>query len=177
MSKEHLSQTRIPQIYVIYKVHKDIPKQILVVSSVNSIPELFSKHIDYWLKKVVGELLPTYIKDAEHLMRSLLQTFPNGLPPGGKLFSIDAVGMYSNIDTDHGIDIMTRWLTQHTDALPASMPTNCILAFLTKIMSNNIFHFGDTYWRQKRGCAMGTSSAVNYVCLYVGLLEVQHLLP
>jgi hypothetical protein len=69
---------------------------------VNSIPEIFSKHVDYWLKKIVGTLLPTYIKDAEHLICSLHETFPNGLPPGAKLFSVDAVGMYSNIDTNHG---------------------------------------------------------------------------
>jgi hypothetical protein len=44
-------------------------------------------------------------------------------------------------------------------------------------MKNNIFQFGDTYWQQKRGCTMGTSLAVNYACLYVGLLEVKCLLP
>jgi hypothetical protein len=177
MSKNHLSQTRVPQIYGIYKVHKEDIKPRPVISSVNSIPELFSKHVDYWLKKVVGKLLPTYIKDAEHLMRSLHETFPEGLPRGAKLFSVDAVGMYSNIDTDHGIDVMTRWLTAYRDELPPSMPIDFILASIAEIMRNNIFQFGDTYWRQKRGCAMGTSSAVNYACLYVGLLEVRRLLP
>ena len=177
MTEEHLSQTRVPQIYGIYKVYKEVKKTRPVISSVNSLPELFSKHVDYWLKKVVGELLPTYIKDAEHLMRSLKETFPNGLPPGAQLFSVDAVGMYSNIDTDHGVDVMTRWLTQHNETLPASMPIDFILASLEEIMRNNIFQFGNTYWRQIRGCAMGTSSAVNYACLYVGLLEVRRLLP
>jgi hypothetical protein len=57
------------------------------------------------------------------------------------------------------------------------MPVNFILESLAEIMKNNIFQFGDTFWRQKRGCAMGTSSAVNYACLYVGLLEVRRLLP
>jgi hypothetical protein len=177
MKKEHLNQTRVPQIYGIFKVHKKVLKTRPVISSVNSIPELFSKHVDYWLKKVVGTLLPTYIKDAEHLMRSLNETFPDGLPPRAKLFSVDAVGMYSNIDTDHGVDVMTRWLTQHNAELPPSMPIDFLLSSLSEIMRNNIFQFGDTIWRQKRGCAMGTSSAVNYACLYVGLLEVRRLLP
>jgi hypothetical protein len=177
MTKTHLSSTRVPQLYGIYKVHKKDVKPRPVISSVNSIPELFSKHVDYWLKTVVGKLLPTYIKDAEHLMRSLHETFPNGLPPGAKLFSVDAVGMYSNIDTDHGIDVMTRWLRQYPAELPPSMPVDFILSSLEEIMRNNIFQFGDTHWRQKRGCAMGTSSAVNYACLYVGLLEVRRLLP
>jgi hypothetical protein len=176
-SKNHLSQTRVPQIYGIWKVHKKDLKTRPVISSVNSIPEIFSKHIDYWLKKVVGHLLPTYIKDAEHLIRDLNATFPHGLPKGAKLFSVDAVGMYSNIDTDHGIDILTRWLTNYRHELPRSMPVDFILASLSEIMKNNIFQFGDTFWRQKRGCAMGTSSAVNYACLYVGLLEVRRLLP
>jgi hypothetical protein len=177
MSKEHLGKTRVPQIYGIYKVHKKDIKPRPVISSVNSIPEIFSKHVDYWLKKIVGKLLPTYIRDAEHLIRSLQETFPQGLPPGAKLFSVDAVGMYSNIDTDHGINILTRWLTEYAHELPPSMPVDFILEALAEIMKNNIFQFGDTMWRQKRGCAMGTSSAVNYACLYVGLLEVKRLLP
>jgi hypothetical protein len=84
--------------------------------------------------------------------------------------------MYSNIDTEHGINVMTRWLTQHHEELPPSMPIDFILAAIKEIMENNIFQFGDTYWKQNRGCTMGTSSAVNYACLYVGLLEVWRLL-
>jgi hypothetical protein len=53
------------------------------------------------------------------------------------------------------------------------MPIEFLLAALAKIMWNNIFQFDDTFWKQKRGCVMGTSSAVNYACLYVGLLEVR----
>jgi hypothetical protein len=165
-STEHLCNTRVPQIYGIFKVHKKDLKTRPVISSVNSIPEIFSKHIDYWLKKVVGDLLPTYIKDADSLVRDLHTAFPNGLPQGAKLFSVDAVGMYSNIDTNHGIEVLTEWLTRYRHELPRSMPVDFILASLTEIMENNIFQFGNTFWRQKRGWAMGTSSAVNYACLY-----------
>jgi hypothetical protein len=45
-------------------------------------------------------------------------------------------------------------------------------------MKNNIFQFGNTYWQQKRGCTMGTSSAaISYAYLYIGLREVKRLLP
>jgi hypothetical protein len=43
-------------------------------------------------------------------MNELRRTFPHGLPPGARLFLVDAIGMYSNIDTDHGIDFLTQWL-------------------------------------------------------------------
>jgi hypothetical protein len=68
ISKNHLLMTRVPQIYGIYKVHKKDVKPRSVISSVNSIPELFSKHVDYWLEKAVSTLLPVYIKDANHLI-------------------------------------------------------------------------------------------------------------
>ena len=43
-------------------------------------------------------------------------------------------------------------------------------------MTRNIFQFGNSYWKQRNGTAMGTSCAVNYAFLYVGLLEIQELL-
>jgi hypothetical protein len=144
---------------------------------VNSIPDIFSKWVDFWLKKIVRDILPTYIRDAKDLQKELKKSFPNGLPPNAKLFSVDAVGIYANIDTPHGIEVLTRWLTDHRDELPRSTPSDILIAALNEIMSNNIIQFGDTYWRQLRGCAMGTSAAVNYAYLYVGLLEVRRLLP
>ena len=39
------------------------------------------------------------------------------------------------------------------------------------IMTNDIFQFGETFWRQLRDAAMGTSCAVNYVNAYVGIHE------
>jgi hypothetical protein len=48
-TKSHFGQTtRVPQIYGIYQVHKREIKPRLVISSVNSIPEIFSKQIDSW---------------------------------------------------------------------------------------------------------------------------------
>ena len=51
-----------------------------------------------------------------------------------------------------------------------------IINSLTTIMMSNIFEFGDTYWIQQNGTAMGTSCAVNYAFLYIGLLEMNKLL-
>jgi hypothetical protein len=125
----------------------------------------------------VSEILPTFVRDLAHLISELTRNFPYGLPPGAKLFSVDAVGMYSNIDTPHGIEVLTTWLTEFSDDLPEGMPIDFIINSLTEVMKNNIFQFGDTAWRQLRGCAMGTSTAVNYAYLYVGLLDIRRLLP
>ena len=44
-------------------------------------------------------------------------------------------------------------------------------------MQNNIFKFGNTYWRQKIGAAMGTSLAVQYANTYVAILELEIIIP
>ncbi len=116
MEDTHLRQTCMPQFYGTYKVHKNGRRSRPVVSSINSTPEIFSKWVDYWLKKVVGSILPTYIRNAEHLIRELHSTFPNGLPKTAKLFLVDAVAMYLNIDTDHGVEVLQSWLRLYQEA-------------------------------------------------------------
>jgi hypothetical protein len=89
LTKDHLCQTRVPQFYGIYKVHKHgTPKTRHIVSSVNSSPKKCSKWVDYWLKNVVRTFLLTYIRETDHLMNDLRRTFPNGLPPGARLFQL-----------------------------------------------------------------------------------------
>jgi len=176
LTDDYLDRTRPPQFYGTFKVHKDGANLRPIVSCVNSIPEIFSKWVDYWLKTVVRTFLPSYLRDVEHLLSDFASYFPNGLPPNARLFSMDAVGMYMNIDTDHGLEQVGEFLLAHRDLMPRGMPLNFIRASLHAIMSNNILQFGDTTWRQISGCAMGTSAAVNYSYLYVGRLETHILL-
>jgi hypothetical protein len=85
--------------------------------------------------------------------------------------------MYSNIHTDHGLEVIDTFIDLHLPDLPTNFPRHMLLESLTEIMKNNIFQFGDTFWRQRSGTAMGTSTAVNYAVLYVSLLEITKLLP
>ena len=112
ISPNHLNNTRVPQFYGTPKIHKPGNKTRPVVSCVNSIPEIFSKYVNYQLQKLVNKHLPTVLRDSDHLQAELLKQFPNGLPPGAKLFSLDAVSMYSNIDTDHGLTTINNWYQQ-----------------------------------------------------------------
>lgn len=176
LSPHYLANTRVPQFYGTPKVHKPGNKTRPVVSCVNSIPEIFSKYVNYQLQKIVDKRLPTVLRDSDHLREELLKQFPDGLPPGAKLFSLDAVSMYSNIDTDHGLLTIKNWYHTYRHHLEGDPPVPFILAVLELIMKNNIFQFGDTTWRQLRGTAMGTSTAVNYANLYVGYFEISTLL-
>jgi hypothetical protein len=107
----------------------------------------------------------------------------NGLPKKANIISVDAEAMYSNIDTDHEVQVLKLWLCLYRNELPPSMQVNFVVEALEEIMKNNIFQFGNTYWQQKRGCTMGTSTSIDYayiyiyIYIYIGLLEVKRLLP
>ena len=102
---------------MIYKVHKaNLSKQPFkdllgrpIVSCVNSLPSVFGNYVSHILKKLVENSVPSYLHDSTNLRTKLKICFPNGLPPGAKLFSLDAIGMHGNIDTDHGICVIKQW--------------------------------------------------------------------
>ena len=128
------------------------------------------------MKKIVQTLLPSYVKNANTLIDELKHHFKRKLPPGAQLFSIDAISMNGNIDSIHGLQVINNFFERFKDQLPEGFPTEFIESSLEIIMKQNIFQFGDTFWLQLMGCAMGTSAAVNYSYVYVGLLELQILL-
>jgi hypothetical protein len=82
----------------------------------------------------------------------------------------DAISMYTKIDTDHALEKIAFFLRNH--ALAKGLPTEAIIDGLELIMRWNIFMFGDTYWRQLTGTAMGTPPACAYATLYYAIHEL-----
>ena len=74
--------------------------------------------------------------------------------------------MYTNIDIAHLLHVIKEWLHLHENDLPFDFPKTTILIALELVMRNNIFEFGDTYWRQNIGTAMGTPCACIIAIIY-----------
>ena len=85
--------------------------------------------------------------------------------------------MYTNIDVDHSIEIIRRWFTEFNEDIPSDIPTNLIISALEIVMNNNIFTFGDTFWRKKLGTAMGTPCACMIASIYFAYHERKTILP
>lgn len=166
--------SRTPQFYIMPKVHKTPLTTRPVVSCVGSFLEATSKWLDYQL----GRLLPlsrTYIKDSKQLKDELDALGP--LPANARLFTADAVSMYTNISIEHGTEVFTQWFTEFNNEIPNDFPTQLFLELLRIVMTRNVFQFGDTFWKQRDGTAMGTSCACMYATLYTALHERKNLIP
>ena len=82
--------------------------------------------------------------------------------------------MYTNIDTDHALFTIKQYL-RHNSFVFQHLPINTILDALTILMKNTIFQFGDTWWVQKSGTAMGAPPAPPYATIYYGIHEQELL--
>jgi hypothetical protein len=85
--------------------------------------------------------------------------------------------MYTNINTDIGIQSIKDFLTDNAQKIPTDFPQELFLQVLECIMKHNIFSFADTYWLQLTGTAMGTPAACAYATITFGHFENSCLHP
>lgn len=171
----NIKRTRTPVFYITAKVHKSPIKSRPVVSSCGSFLSYLSTWIDRKLQTICTQRVPTYIRDSEHLRLLLISL--GVLPRGAKLFTTDAVAMYTNICIDHALEAIRQWFEQYEDELPPNYPTEMILDSIELVMKNNVFDFGDTHWLQLIGSAMGTPAACTIATLYYACHERNLLIP
>jgi len=157
------------------KIHKDPYKMRPIICCAGTFMNAWSKWLDYWLQKLKHHV-PTYTKDSQQILD---ETKSIQLPSNALLFSADANSMYNNIDTDHAIEVITWWLKDLADRklLPERFPLEAVLEAMVVIMKNNIFEWGDLYFLQLLGTAMGTSAAVMWATIYFAYHEAHTLIP
>ena len=124
------------------------------------------KYLDTLLQPY-AQSVPSFIKSSFELKKKLEQLPP--LPANARLFTSDAVSMYTMIDTDHAIPAINRFLRDKGGA--SNQQAASITKLLNIIMRNNIFKFGDTIWLQLTGTAMGTPPAPTYATIYYAVHE------
>ena len=71
----------------------------------NPIQLCFAIHLNYWLQKN-KPFIATYIKASGQLLDLLCNIDP--LAPNSRLFAADTNLMYTNIDTDHALKVISE---------------------------------------------------------------------
>jgi len=124
--------------------------------------------------KTLLPLIPSYIKKNSFELIKELKS--HHLPPSAKLVTADASSMYTYIDTTTGIQAMQDLFELFHEHIPTNFPRDFFLTTLEINMKNNIFSFGDTFWLQLQGTAMGTPEALLYCIITYGVHENTHIL-
>ena len=165
------------QFYATYKIHKGKKDSRWptrpVCSDVTSIQHGLGKWIDQMLQPIAKQQ-PTYFKDSFALKQSL-QTLH--LPPNALLFTSDAVSMYTNIQTEPALLVISNYLREHDNKTFRHYNATALIEALNIVFRNNIIKFGDTYWRQISGTGMGISPAPPWATIFFGTYESSTILP
>ena len=163
-----------PYFYLLAKVHKTPLKTRPIVSVSGSLLHGLGRWVDVCLQSICKNF-PYRCTSSVELVSDLKQL--GNLPPTARLFTCDATSMYTNIDTRHALTTIDEYLTAFPSLLrKAGVPHALFMRGLKTIMIHNVFRFGDTYWSQLTGTAMGAPPAPMYATLYFGILE-QRFLP
>jgi len=123
------------------------------------------------------QLLPfvkSYIKNSFTVIQDLSTM---EIPEKAFLFSADAKSMYTNINTNIGVQAIKDFITSNEESLPSDFPSNLFLQILEIVMKNNVFTFENTTWLQLSGTAMGTPTPCAYATVSFGQHENSTVLP
>ena len=154
--------------YLLAKIHKNPWKTRPIVSYSGSILHGLGRWLDTQLQLICKEL-PYFLSSSRNLVKDLSSV--KGICSSTRLFSCDAVSMYTNINTKHALDEITAFLQTSPIPKKLSLNTAAIIRAIDIIMNHNVFRFGDTYWVQLCGTAMGTPPAPMYATLYFAIHE------
>ena len=88
-----------------------------IVSCCGTCLNNLSRWLDHHFQKL-KPFVRSYVRNNGDLLDLLFSL--DDLPPGARLFTSDAVSMYTNIDTAHVIETISTWLD--SVQLPANFP-------------------------------------------------------
>ena len=158
--------------YILAKVHKNPWKTRPIVSVSGSLLHGLGKWVDRNLQLLISEL-PFALKSSDELHHQLVNEC--ALPSTARFFTMDAVSMYTNIDTKHALKVITNYLSSPDGLIDCNkhlINSAALMEGLKIVMEHNVFRFGDTYWVQLSGTAMGTPPAPAYATLYFYVHEL-----
>jgi hypothetical protein len=163
-----LSKCKDPfgHFYILAKIHKSPWSTRPICSVSGSLLHGLGKWVDVQLQPICARL-PTFLSSSFNLKDQLDEL--DELPLNAKLFTADAVSMYTNINTRHALEVISNFVRTHP--LCRDIDPDPLLQALNIVMTHNLVQFGDTYWVQLTGTAMGTPPAPMYATLYFAIKE------
>ena len=159
------------------KLHKQkpFPPMRPIVCCVGTFMNSWSIWLDSQLSKLTGHVA-SFVKDYQQILD---ETRDLQLPPNARLCVGDANSMYTHIELEHAMRVISWWLDdlQQQNLLPEGFPLEAVKRAMEHIMRNNVFEFGDMHFLQLIGTAMGTSAAVMFATIYFAYHKATCILP
>lgn len=140
----------------------------MVVVGRGYVTEPLSKYLDWFLRPCL-QGAPSFLLDTKTLLRNLDGLI---LGPGCNLATIDVVNLYTRIRYEDGIKAI-RTLLNRTDKTLKCVHFICdALKFM---LMHNAFRFGNEWYTQRVGMAIGTPIAPNFAKIFLALCAEKYI--
>ena len=159
--------------YLLPKIHKspdtwtipyEVPPGRPIVSDCGSETYQTAEYIEYFLKPLAVKH-PSYIKDTYDFIDKIKGMT---IPQNAMLFSIDIDSLYTNIETEAGIQAVKETFLKYPDR---NRPDAELVELLHLNLTQNDFEFNNKFYLQTKGTAMGKRFAPSYANIYMSLWE------
>ena len=163
----------LPYFYGLPKTHKDGIPLRPIVSNKSSFMYKISKWLANLLSPFLGTFSPSHIKHSE----DFICKFNNSNIPTQniKLLSLDVESLFTKVPINDVLTFLSNKLQPYEDHFPVGLGKTIELIKLC--VTNNIFSFNDSYYKQKFGCSMGNPLSPLLANLYMEYFETVLLSP
>ena len=163
--------TRTAELYGLPKTHKpDVPLRPIVSSCGDPLDKL-----SWLLERIITQLLvfvPAHLTNSQDYLQRISAQFPRGFPAGSIVFSVDVTNLYGNIPTSEAIEATLRLIGKHMDKVDTFGLTLIDIEKLLKhCLDNNYVRFGQKYFKQTVGVAMGSRIAPPLAIVFMDAVE------
>lgn len=163
--------------YLLPKIHKDMSKWTVpnkmppgrpIVSDCGSDTYRLAEFVDYHLKPLACHH-NSYIKDTNDFIEKLkdLKVSENSI-----LVTFDVESLYTNIEPEKGLMALDK---MYKKSKLSCMPFKEIRSLLEICLTNNDFKFGEDWYLQQKGTAMGRKFAPHYANIFMANFEEEVL--
>ena len=142
------------------KIHKPNNPGRPIFSACSCPSELMSSYLDKVMTPIVKSL-PSYIKDSNHAFE-IFRNF-NFSGENKNIFTMEVTSLYTVIPNNEGLQAL-KYFFNHRPIKKPSLET--LLRLAEMVITLNCFSFGDSYYKQINGVAMGTKMGLSYANLY-----------
>lgn len=165
------------RFYLLPKIHKDpdkwsvphlIPPGRPIVSDCDSESYKTAEFVDYFLTPISNKH-KSYVKDTYDFIDKIKQAV---IPSTAYLFTMDIESLYTNIETETGLQAVKALFHKHPDR---KRPEKEILQLLEINLTRNDFEFNSEFFLQIKGTAMGKKFAPAYANIFMAVWEDEAL--
>ena len=164
--------SRTPVFYGLPKDHKLSVPLRPVVSNCGGPTEKTSILLEKILHQLI-QFVPLHLTDTTDFLDKLREFWnAHDVPENAIFFSVDVVNLYGSIPLDDAVEAVREALENHVDEIETcGLSVDEICSLLEQCLTNNVFRFGDEFYLQKQGVAMGNPVAPMVAILFMDRFE------